>query len=257
MTTNLVNGKRYVGATSKGLDYRRKRHLSLAANRGRSCPRLYDAIRKHGAQNFDWIALKEFPTFGEALLEEARVIGDWLPEYNVAAGGAGAPGLVPVNRIPVICLDDGLVYESARAAATSYRCNHGEICKALKCPGTTAGGRYFERYSVPLTEAERKLTIHRARHIRAQLRRKRSVPHLSGNGRECDGVTDSLGRKVTGPMKAARPVRCLDDGKVFKSASAAARAYDVPRSGLIELCLGKRNRKTIGGLRFAYADGIF
>jgi len=60
-----------------------------------------------------------------------------------------------------------------------------------------------------------------------------------------------------GPEASSKKVICLDDWLVFPSASEAARRYNVAKSAIIELCLGKRGRKTVGGFRFAYADGAF
>lgn len=57
-----------------------------------------------------------------------------------------------------------------------------------------------------------------------------------------------------GPKKQARKVICLDDGRMFESASAAARNYSVHKSAVIEMCLGKRNKKMVGGLRFKYLE---
>ena len=58
-----------------------------------------------------------------------------------------------------------------------------------------------------------------------------------------------------GPKASAKKVICLDDGKSYESASEASRNYGVARSAVIELCLGKRGRKTVGGLRFQYVGG--
>jgi hypothetical protein len=55
-----------------------------------------------------------------------------------------------------------------------------------------------------------------------------------------------------GPTSMAKKVICLDDGKIYISASEAARIYNVSKSALIELCLGKNGRKTVGGKRFCY-----
>lgn len=68
------------------------------------------------------------------------------------------------------------------------------------------------------------------------------------------GPVDQLGRSKAGPMSNAKRVICLDDGVSFESASAAAEFYNVSRSALIELCLGKNNRKSVGKKRFAYED---
>lgn len=57
-----------------------------------------------------------------------------------------------------------------------------------------------------------------------------------------------------GPKAIARAVVCVDDGCLFESASAAARHYGIAKSAVIELCLGKRYRKTVGGLVFRYLE---
>jgi ribosomal protein S16 len=55
-----------------------------------------------------------------------------------------------------------------------------------------------------------------------------------------------------GPKALSKKVICLDDGKVYESASAASREYAAAKSAIIELCLGQRGRKTVNGLRFQY-----
>jgi hypothetical protein len=62
--------------------------------------------------------------------------------------------------------------------------------------------------------------------------------------------------QALGPAAMAKRVVCLDDGSEFESASAAARHYGVAKSSLIELCLGRKYRKTVGGLRFEYLEGL-
>ncbi len=61
-------------------------------------------------------------------------------------------------------------------------------------------------------------------------------------------------RARLGPKALSKRVLCLDDGREFPSASAAAREYGVDKSALIELCLGQRYRKSVGGRRFAYME---
>lgn len=57
-----------------------------------------------------------------------------------------------------------------------------------------------------------------------------------------------------GPISSSKAVICLDDGMEFTSASAAARHYGVARSALIELCLGKNFRQSVGGRVFKYKE---
>lgn len=60
-------------------------------------------------------------------------------------------------------------------------------------------------------------------------------------------------RRHVGPESASRQVVCLDDGSVHPSASSAARAYGVAKSALIEMCIGLRKRRSVGGFHFEYA----
>ena len=57
-----------------------------------------------------------------------------------------------------------------------------------------------------------------------------------------------------GPKASSRPVLCTDTGEIFESASAAARNKGVSKSALIELCLGKNYRQTVGGFHFKYVE---
>lgn len=59
-----------------------------------------------------------------------------------------------------------------------------------------------------------------------------------------------------GPKSFSKKVLCVTDGKLFDSASAAARNYDACKSAIIELCLGKRGRKSVGGKIFKYLEKL-
>jgi len=59
-----------------------------------------------------------------------------------------------------------------------------------------------------------------------------------------------------GPKSSAKKVICVDDNLEFKSASAASRHYNTAKSAIIELCLGKKNRKTVTGKVFKYVEEV-
>ncbi len=63
-----------------------------------------------------------------------------------------------------------------------------------------------------------------------------------------------LERSRLGPAASARRVVCMDDGTTHKSASAAARAYGVAKSLIIEVCNRNPRRCTAGGRVFRYED---
>jgi group I intron endonuclease len=88
---NTNNGKRYVGATERGLRVRKRKHLANA-KRGQA-GKFYTAIRKHGASAFVFSVLVECRDFWHALEEERRLIEEMKPEYNLTEGGGGVKGL--------------------------------------------------------------------------------------------------------------------------------------------------------------------
>jgi group I intron endonuclease len=92
LATNRVNGKRYVGATSKGLSARRRQHEKALNAKRTTCRYFHAAIRKYGPESFDWIVLAECTGFDDALRQEVRLISEIRPEYNLTRGGQGVSG---------------------------------------------------------------------------------------------------------------------------------------------------------------------
>jgi hypothetical protein len=247
IATNRENGKRYVGLTGESLHARKLRHFNQARN-GRKA-RFAAAIRKYGEGSFDWAELCRAATLEDAKAKEIELIAALRPEYNVTAGGDGALGMAAWNRQPVMCLNDGRIFPTNAAATAHYKIGGtGEVSRS--CDNKTAPrGLHFVRYSAPLSEVERTALIRQRALARSFARRR----------------THRVPTPETSPpvRSNARRVICLDDGAEFGSASAAAAAYGLAKSGVIEVCLGAQTRKkktgglqrrfTAGGLRFAYA----
>lgn len=246
MATNKVNGKRYIGVTSRGLLKRKIAHFKRAQSDS-ACTRFHPALLKYGEDAFEWQALAEFTSKRAAYQHEYELVEVLKPEYNACRGGMMGP-LEAWNRIQVICLEDGLVYKSGMDACKSYGIAGSEMPAALR--GQAAPKNlHFQRYVQPISETERELLIGEMERKRAAARR-RSTRKLN----VVIGGKDRLGRSAAGPMRRARKVICLTDGNVFNSVGQAAAHYGVQRSALVELCLGQRGRKTVGGLRFAYEE---
>jgi len=96
VATNIVNGNRYIGVTSRGLSYRKSNHYSKARakfSNGGSCPKFHAAIRKYGEDAFSWEILEIHANIDDMIAAEIRLIAELKPEYNLAAGGEGAKGI--------------------------------------------------------------------------------------------------------------------------------------------------------------------
>lgn len=59
-----------------------------------------------------------------------------------------------------------------------------------------------------------------------------------------------------GPAAMARAVVCLNTGRKFRSASAAARTYGLDKSTVIEVCQRQPRRRSAGGKVFRYTDDL-
>ena len=201
LVINKINGKRYIGVTTKPLRRRMVEHFSHAQKRHGNGA-FYRAIRKYGRDAFEFSILAYCATGTEGLQREMSLIAELQPEYNSTAGGDGNIGRE-------------MSLEGRR-----------RISEAKK-------GKKYHQGHLHSEETKRILR-------EASLR-----PENMAAWRDWSKL---------GPASMMRAVVCLDDGKIFESASAAAREYDVAKSAVIELCLGRRGRKSIGGRRFAYEE---
>jgi group I intron endonuclease len=92
--TNELNGKSYIGFTSKSKNERWKRHLGSV--RTGSDTHFHNAIRKYGVENFRLEILEEgwSPEIGKNV-REPYWISVLKPEYNSTNGGEGVCGYIP------------------------------------------------------------------------------------------------------------------------------------------------------------------
>jgi len=93
--TNTVNGKKYVGMTTKTLEYRVTGHFGNASHD--SCMYILRAIAKYGREAFVPSVLQECATFEEMVEAEKFWIAkfntmDHTIGYNLTSGGEGTPG---------------------------------------------------------------------------------------------------------------------------------------------------------------------
>lgn len=89
---NLINGKRYIGATDRGMIHRARRHKWDAAHAAKRSI-FHNAIRKHGFDAFSFSVLRECSDYFDALHWERILISELKPEYNLTGGGGGVKGL--------------------------------------------------------------------------------------------------------------------------------------------------------------------
>jgi group I intron endonuclease len=96
---NKLNNKIYVGKTTK-IKKRWNQHKNNAFSDNpktrAQCPKLYNAIRKYGTDNFAFSIIKECISDDEMSKEEIRLIAELDTikcGYNITAGGDGPSGI--------------------------------------------------------------------------------------------------------------------------------------------------------------------
>lgn len=183
----------------------------------------------------------------EAFALEVERIAFWreagVDLANRTNGGEGTSGCPAHNRKKVLCVSTGEVFSSAHAASLAFKLGVNAVSQACSGRAESANGIKFVYADQPDL----------AKDSLASAGKRKKVQKPKSYGSAAIGV-DAKGRKTTGPSKISRPVICLDTGETFPSASEAARHFNVCKSSLIELCLGKNGRRAVGGLKFAYGE---
>jgi group I intron endonuclease len=89
---NKINGKVYIGKTVLNIEKRKIKHLNDAKNRNTNM-RFHIALRKYGADNFEWTVIREANSKEELNQLEKEYIKYYKENYevyNVSLGGDGA-----------------------------------------------------------------------------------------------------------------------------------------------------------------------
>jgi predicted transcriptional regulator len=244
IATNKINGKRYIGATSRSVEHRRARHIYDSKNKN-FCRIFGAALRKYGDDGFVWNVIAECSSKEEMMKEEIRLIAEMKPEYNITTGGQGVFGvpytserraklskalkgrkMTPEQRVanlivmrklsvrhrrPVVCLTDGRFFTSCKEAAAFYGITHGNVRSVAGGGQAKTKGLAFSFSKKPMTPAQCTAEIeHLEKRKETNIRRARSSKCL--------------------------PVICLTDGKQYKDAKSAAPFYGITPSRVRQLC---------------------
>ena len=219
--TNLINGKHYIGATAATATERAAQDVRQALNGG---GRLIErAVRKYGADMFRLTVLKRCPDMVEAFAEEARLIALLKPEYNLTKGGEG--------NIGYRYTEEQLAVRRGRQSPLKGRKRPIEV---------------VERIAARLRG--RKLNLSESA---LEIRRQQALAMRERPRRPWTAQRHSRHREVTAEA-CSRPVRCINDGKAFASATAADAHYGLHRGAVSGVATGAK--KSTHGLRFVFLE---
>ena len=140
--TNLINGKIYVGKTTKTAKERFKRHFY---NHKTGNTYLYKSMRKHGFDNFNIEIIEKTENLNE---RESFWISELSPEYNMTSGGDGGDTSQSPNYITAIKQRDisgqkNPMFGKKRTDTAIYLVAAREkMIQANKCPVICEGIEY-------------------------------------------------------------------------------------------------------------------
>lgn len=234
--TNLINGKKYVGLTTKDPSVRYLEHV-YQSRRGSCCYAIHKAIRKHGIENFRLDVLQTCKTKQELLNAEIRWIDELQTQckdgcgYNMTAGGDGIRDYVPT-----------IEHRQRLSRAMKGRTRSPEHCAAIAIAKL---GDKNPMHGKKLSEE------HRSKISKSNKGKRRSD---EARKKISAGLT---GKSQTSLQKTARKVVAIDvtDGKdviTFLSVWDAARSFgeNASASNILYCCHGRR--KTAYGYRWKF-----
>lgn len=127
--TNIINGKSYIGQTSRSFKIRKQHHLHRGKIGGGYC--FHSAIRKHGSESFSWEILCECNTKEKLDKKELYYIKKYNTQspygYNLTNGGEGTLGYIPSIETRKKMSDSAK--KRIGESATHYGMKHSEESK--------------------------------------------------------------------------------------------------------------------------------
>lgn len=256
---NTINKKTYIGVTSKPLNRRISEHRCQALKKI-ARTKFYNAIRKHGFENFNWYVLSTWGNYSDALKEEIRVIAlvDPIKNYNITKGGDGVVGYKQSPEL-IKRLSD-----QARGRPSPLR----GVQKTEEYKENMRRDRRDnpEKYKVSWAgkkgdpEIGKKISIaNTGRKVSDATRRNQSLAKLKNPnrywlGKKRDAKTiEKISKTKMGTVSEKRkPVICLNDGRIFTHSKSAADFYKLNPRCIRAICLGKQKKSQ--GLYFKYVE---
>jgi len=166
--TNQVNGKTYIGKTTKTLEERFRGHL-YEASYERVNTYLYKAIRKYGESNFTAKVIENQVPETELNDRERYWIKKLNPEYNLTEGGEGGDMSKCPNWIEAIKKvhskrkpEDYATYGMLGKKQTdnqkrviSNKNSYPVVCEGVEYPSIKAAEEYYKSIGTPKSVRKR------------------------------------------------------------------------------------------------------
>ncbi|MED3882805.1 GIY-YIG nuclease family protein [Priestia megaterium] len=138
LCTNLINNKKYIGKTIQGFKNRIAQHKYKSTTKDNSI--LYNSIRKHGWDNFNWEVIEYVYSDEELSEQEKKHIKEYNTffknknGYNMTYGGEGTIGHGNIN--------EDVAYQIKELLRDTSLCTR-EICESLNIKREVVESVYY------------------------------------------------------------------------------------------------------------------
>jgi len=220
--TNKIDGKHYIGMTSRPIKDRWSEHCSIK-NSGTAI--LSSAVRKYGKENFIVEEIDSATSLDELRRKEIAwisALNSIRPNgYNVQQGGIGGrnENAILAHEIAIRCLSTGEHFKSITEAAKTYNLNISKVALVCKGKRDSTEGYSFEYIDANKAELAIKLKENRTNKVKQKHRRS---------------VSGKIGAK-----KRFKKIKCIETNVIFESIAEAARMLGIHRSNIIKHLQGK------------------
>lgn len=215
--TNIINGTKYIGFTSKDIDVRFEQHCSR-----KNCTKMRYAIDKYGKDNFKIEVLVNFVNREDALNFENTAINAFNTlhpnGYNLSEGGI-APKMSTETRIKM---------------------SNSQKARPQRPPMSQV-----QKNKISKTRMERGIKQSPETILKMlETKKRNNKPMPEGFGKKISE------RQMGVNNPSAKAVRCLNDGLTFDTIKQASDYYNIPNINIIAMLKGRN--KTANKLKFEY-----
>lgn len=224
LLTNIHNGKRYIGQSSRGLKYFTERYWGSGKLIKRS-------IRKYGQESFTKQVLWYKVDCSKEELDtiETEYIAKFSPEYNIAEkAGGGNMGEKWRDRVQegVTQLYADLEYAASASERARQRWNEVTSEERAKFAAKGWTNKTGEERVAISRKIQSKISKEKKVEALHQFHEGLSIEEReSRKERLREGIVKSLNKNIQ--------VRCIETGQTFDTIAEAARHFGIDRTGIV------------------------
>jgi len=256
--TNEINGKVYVGITTRTVEIRHKEHLKKINDNYV----FHRALKKYGANNFKLEVLRECKDLDELKVVEMFYIKELSSfinaensnGYNMTFGGEGTVGFKHSvkTRLNFSIAKKELYKNSIHPAIGVHHTEERKLKQRIRMIGKYCGDRnhYYGKKHSEETKAimskKAKKRFSNGKHPMLGIKLSEEQKKNIGLFHKGKTISQEQRKKQSDRVKGANhpiatKIKCLTTGETFDYMGEASIKYNIDRSNLTKCCKGKTN----------------